>query len=295
MLILKYLNWEKCSFLEYHDIAFKYGFNAESSPYLIDFAIKNGANLEFFLFKHKGHISGGCCVDNGWLCNDIKNPKSQTSAIPMPHYSIMLPFQHGISCLVPFKSKHVSRKNLFLNSSFDFFSKRNIAISKLSSEFSNKTISTRNRESRKFIEEGGSFHKSLDFQSDELYSIYCELFSKRRPGKSADSKIGMDFFRAFSSSFIGDVAMVNDVPVAFQLNLVTRSNYGMFVDFINIAYDPAVKKHSLGTIMMWHNLKIIERHALECNSELTYSYGMMSGDYKHRWCNAERVGRLISF
>jgi len=295
MLVTKFLNWEKCSFNDYKSIALDCGFNAESSPFIIEFAINNGAKLDFFLFKKGSNILGACCVDNGWLCNDAKNPKSQTSLIQIPHYSIRLPFRSNVNCLIPFKSKHLSRNNQrVFNSSFNFFSKRNVAISKNSDEFSKKTISTRSREMRKFLDAGGSFYKSSDFDANTIYSIYDDLFSKRRPGKNPNEELHRGFFNSFKNCVVGDVAMINSVPVAFQFNLATQSNYGLFVDFINIGYDPKIKEHSLGTIMMWHNLKLIEKLAADSDSELTYSYGMMSGEYKSRWCKAERVGRILS-
>ncbi len=240
-------------------------------------------------------IAGACCVDNGWICNDSKNPKSQTSEIPIPSYSIRLPFLNEVSCVIPFKSKHLASGNVTVfNSSFNFFSKRDIAISKPISEFSKKTISTRNREIKKFLEGGGSFVNLSEFSSDELYSIYCDLYAKRRPGKLACSQIGGEFFRSFKKDFVGDVALINNEPVAFQLNLSSLSKYGLFIDFINIGYDMSIKYHSLGTIMMWRNLQLIESMYSKCDIALTYSYGMMSGEYKKRWCNARRVGKIIT-
>ncbi|NKI74536.1 transcriptional regulator [Dickeya sp. CFBP 2040] len=295
MIIIKYLGWERCAFHDYREIALKYGFNAETSPYFLEFAMEHGAALEFFLLKKKGVITGACCVDNGWLCNDVKNPKSQTSEIPIPGYAIKLPFLNGTGCVIPFKSKHLSLDNInVFNASFSILSKRDVAISKSLSEFSKKTISTRNREMKKFLEDGGSFRSLSEFQAGELYSIYCDLYSKRRPEKSAFSQVGKDFFHSFQKDFIGDVALINNEPVAFQLNLSSLSNYGLFVDFINIGYDTSVKNHSLGTLMMWRNLQLIESQALACHAPLTYSFGMMSGEYKKRWCNAYRVGRVIT-
>jgi len=295
MRILQYLGWEECSFFDYKEIAIKYGHNAESSPFYIDFLIRQGAELKFFNFKKKHEIYGGCCVDNGWLLNDAKNPKSQTSDIPIPRYSITLPFKKKTNCIIPFKSKHFSQGNdLNTNVSFRFLSSRHIAISKKSSDFKPKTISTRNREMRKFLEDGGRFINSSEYNVDELYSIYSELYSKRRPGKKAFTKIGKNFFYAFRDNIVGDIALINGEPVAFQCNLSTSSCAGLFIDFINIGYDISVKKHSLGTLIMWQNLKLIEYLSQYNNLPLIYSYGMMSGDYKHRWCISQRVGKILT-
>lgn len=75
MKIIKYLGWEKCDYSDYKKASYLYGYNNETSPHYIDFAIKNGAKLDFYALTRKGEIVGSCCVDNGWLCNDTKNAK----------------------------------------------------------------------------------------------------------------------------------------------------------------------------------------------------------------------------
>lgn len=295
MKIIKYLGWEKCDYNDYKKASYLYGYNNETSPHYIDFAIKNGAKLDFYALTRKGEIVGSCCVDNGWLCNDTKNAKSQTQDIPVPKNSILLPFQKGINCIIPFKTKYLSRQKDFkvINSSYELLSKRNVAIAKSTSEISKKTISTRNRETKKFIAEGGSFTSVRDFSASEINDMYSHLYACRRPGEIALSSVGLVFIENFKDNIFGDIAFLKDQPVGMQLNLTSESRQGIFIDFINIGYDVTIKKHSLGTLMMWRNLQLAEQYAESKDLPLTYSFGMMSGEYKSRWCNPVRIGRLI--
>jgi len=67
----------------------------------------------------------------------------------------------------------------------------------------------------------------------------------------------------------------------------------MFVDFINIGYRKDINAGSLGTMLMWKNLTALYQEAAENNLNLYYSYGMMSGEYKTRWCHPVSLGRSI--
>lgn len=294
MIIAKYSGWDKCNFSDYKRLSMQYGFNNETSPYFIEFAMNNGAIFDFYILRKNGVDIGACCVDNGWLCNDIKNPKSQTVHLPLPKYSIMPPFLDNIRCLIPFKSKCFALKSTrIVNASYELFSKRKTAIAKSSAEFSAKTASTRNREFRKFISDGGSFKPAAEYSANELCDIYHHLYDARRPGEVALSADGKKFINEFKDHVIGDVALINNEPVAFQLNIKSLSNYGLFVDFINIGYNTKVKKHSLGTLIMWRNLQLVEALSVEQQTPSIYSFGMMSGEYKNRWCNPVSVGRII--
>lgn len=292
MNLVKYLGWEKCSFSDYRKIALTFGFNGETSPYYIEFALNHGAKLDFYLFRTKNKIRGGVCIDNGWLCNDRKNSRNQLSNLPIPSCAIIPPFESGVTCIIPFKSKSLllNHNVTILNSSFHTFSKREIAICKEISAFSKKTIYTREREVKRFVNDGGYFKNISELTASELYDHYHSLYSKRRSTAFYESPLLRKFFSEFKDNFVGHVAFFNNSPASIQLNLSTKSNFDLFIDFINIGYDTDIKNHSLGNIIMWKNLNYYSEMT---NKNLTYSYGMMSGDYKKRWCIPVKTGRLI--
>ncbi|HGP1636816.1 TPA: transcriptional regulator, partial [Salmonella enterica] len=71
--MMKFLGWEKCSFSDYEACCEKFGYNAETSPHYIKFAMEQGAEPDFYAYTKKGVIEGAVCTDNGWLANDDKN------------------------------------------------------------------------------------------------------------------------------------------------------------------------------------------------------------------------------
>ncbi|MGU3523227.1 transcriptional regulator [Enterobacteriaceae bacterium C23F] len=297
MFVAKFLNWDECSQKEYEDACLAYGYNCESSPEFLSFMIRNGAPLKFYAYKKKGQLQGSVCVDGGWLANDVKNNNRSIKTLPIPKYSIYLPVNENINnILIPFKSKcvHFLQRNKFSNVSYRLFNDRSAAISKrLDSDFSKKTISTREREVRKFVSSGGSFVDVKDLNPSDIFDIYNSLYFLRRGEETSDREINKKFFLEFHKNLKGEIMFINDEPLAIQLILAVKSKAGFFADYINVGYkqDSAIK--SVGTILMWNNLKCLSDEAEADKLPLYYSYGFMSGEYKERWCNPEKVGRVI--
>lgn len=296
MLLTKFTHWDECSFSDYNTCCELYGFNSESSPRFLEFFLSRGADLKFLSFRRKGELLGAVCLDRGWLVNDHKNPKRQMRGLPIPSYSILPPFKEGVRCIAPFKTKSLNHlSDNFINSSFSLFSKRKAAYARnIEDGFSSKTRSTRNREIRKFSESGGSFLNLSSVASEILIDSYYKLHAKRWGKLTSPDEITRDFFTQYHHDFFGKMAMMNDVPVGFQLLISTNSKRGFFVDFINIGYDTDIKNHPIGTMMMWQNLQAANEQAMKLNSPLYYSYGMMSGEYKGRWCEPRSNGRTLT-
>lgn len=145
---MKFRGWEKCSFSDYEACCEKFGYNAETSPHYIKFAMEQGVEPDFYAYTKKGVIEGAVCTDNGWLANDNNNPANRLKWMYFPRYSILLPFNKNIKCFLPFKTKSLSTEcRQFYNSSFSLFSRRHVAVSKDLSAFSSKTRATRKKRS----------------------------------------------------------------------------------------------------------------------------------------------------
>lgn len=295
MLLTKFTHWDECSFADYTACCELYGFNSESSPRFLEFFLCHGVELKFLSFRRRGELLGAVCLDRGWLVNDYKNSKRQIHGFPIPAFSILPPFKEGIRCVAPFRTKSLSHLSTnFINSSFSLFSKRRSAYARnLESGFSPKTRSTRNREIRKFFEAGGSFISVSDVSPEFLIDSYYKLHAKRWGNNTPPDENTREFFTQYHQNFFGKIAMMDDIAVGVQLLISTESKRGFFVDFINIGYDTDIKKHPIGTMMMWQNLQAANEQAEALKKPLYYSYGMMSGEYKSRWCDPQSNGRVI--
>lgn len=293
--MLKYIGWYDCDYSLYKRCCLRFGFNNETSPWFIRFMMDHGAEFRFLSYSRKGEVSGAVCLDHGWLANDSKNPSRVGACLPVSACAIWPPFAAQIKCLAPFKAKclHPHADN-FINTSFSLFSKREVAFSKnMENGFSAKTRQTRKREIRRFVDQGGQFIDVSTFDGATLLDLYEPLFSLRWGIKAKISRLSKTFFTTFHDNFFGDILFLRDRPVGMQLLVRSVSNYGLFIDFINIGYDTRIKNHSVGTIMMWSNLEKASQQAKALGLPLFYSWGFMSGAYKARWCDPCALGRML--
>jgi hypothetical protein len=298
MLIAKFSRWDECSFNEYEASCLEYGYNCESSPDFISFMLRLNAPLQFFSYKRDGKRLGSVCVDNGWVVNDIKNKNKSIRCLPVPMYATYIPFSSEVEEKVffPFKSKclHPLQNKKFFNSSYNLLSKRTVAVVKnINADFSKKTVSTREREIRNFCHAGGVFKSVNQFNGDELFDVYNNLYRARRNIVMIEQAINRNFFNEFHSHFKGEIMFMDDEPIAMQLLLSVASKAGFFVDFINIGYKQNTPVNSIGTMLMWRNLTMLSAESNMNNQRLHYSYGAMSGEYKKRWCNPASVGKVL--
>ncbi|MGJ7088318.1 GNAT family N-acetyltransferase [Morganella morganii] len=290
--MMKFRGWEKCSFSDYEACCEKFGYNAETSPHYIKFAMEQGVEPDFYAYTKKGVIEGAVCTDNGWLANDNNNPANRLKWMYFPRYSILLPFNKNIKCFLPFKTKSLSTKcRQFYNSSFSLFSRRHVAVSKDLSAFSSKTRATRKKEIRKFMADGGTFENVSTAGPDFLFETYFRLYADRRGHEVENDPVIRALFHHCYNNFFGEIAFLDGKAVGIQLLLSTPSKRGTFIDFLNIGYDMNLRKYSIGTMLMWRNLCL----TAELPAPVTYSYGMMSGEYKARWCDPVSIGRSITF
>lgn len=197
---------------------------------------------------------------------------------------------------MPFRSKclHHLQNKTFLNTSYKVFSKRQAAFSKNpAGDFSKKTVSTRERELRNFLNGGGAFINVSQLDGEHIFEIYESLFEARRNRGIRDREVNRDFFRDLQPYFKGHIMYKNNEAIAIQLLLSVSSVAGLFVDFINIGYRMDANAGALGTMLMWKNLTSLHQEAVANGQNLHYSYGAMSGDYKSRWCQPVSLGRVV--
>ncbi|NQS87467.1 transcriptional regulator [Pantoea allii] len=298
MFIPKFFRWGQCSFDDYQIACNSFGYNCESAPGFIAFKMRHEQSFEFYAYKRKGKIVGSVCVENGWLANDGRHRQRSLPALLTPSTSVYVPFCNGVpqKVLLPFrcKSLHHLQSQRFLNTSYGLLSKSHAAFTKNpAADFSRKTVSTRERELRKFLNDGGSFLNVSQLDGEHIFDVFETLYQARRNQAIADREINKAFFREFQPCFKGYIMFLNNEPVALQLLLSVSSCAGMFVDFINIGYRMDSNAGAVGTMLMWKNLTSVYQDAADIQLPLYYSYGSMSGDYKNRWCHSVNNGRVI--
>lgn len=149
---------------------------------------------------------GSVCVEKGWLANDGRHRQRSLPALLAPSTSVYVPFCNEASkkVLLPFrcKSLHHLQRHRFLNTSYSLFSKSHAAFTKSPvADFSRKTVSTRERELRKFLNDGGSFLNVSQLDGEHIFEVFEILYQARRNQVIAERAINKAFFPGVSALF----------------------------------------------------------------------------------------------
>lgn len=297
MIIKKFLGWEEATINEYRDCYLEYGGNFSTHPDVLSYLHTHTECKEkYYIHRSSGTIDGAVCVwGDKYLANDIAMDNvTNHLGLPVAKDELILPITKERKVFVPFKGKIISpiNKNI-INQSIKLNARRTICLAKPLDSFSKKTAQTRNRELKKFIQEGGEVRDQSEFSPSELIDIYSTLFEIRRDKKIIGKQENIDFLTRFRENFFGKVLFYKGKPCAFQY--ITRCDSGNFIllDFINIGIDTHIKEFSLGTILMWLNINEVSHIQAQENKEIRFSFGRPTGDYKKRWCYQEKLGRLL--
>ncbi|WP_177203345.1 GNAT family protein [Izhakiella capsodis] len=297
MLIRKFLGWEEASFDEYKRCYSQYGGNFSTHPDVLAYIHSNADCKEkYFVHLTSGRINGGVYV---WHKNRLANDTctdlvTSHLCIPVAKDELILPVAKEKKTFIPFKSKIISpiNKNIF-NRNELFNARRAICLAKPLASFSKKTVQTRKRELSKFLNDGGEIKEQSEFQSDEMVDIYHSLFEMRWGKRNYDGRNERNFIKKFRSNFFGKILYLNNKPCAFML--ITRCDSGntILLDFINIGINKEIRKHSLGSILMWINVNEAYNNISSEGKHIRFSFGKPTLDYKQRWCFQEKLGRLL--
>jgi hypothetical protein len=142
---------------------------------------------------------------------------------------------------------------------------------------------------RRFERLGGTMRDINEFCSDEIISIYEDLFHarwKRRPHAIAALKSTLDRLRQF---LFGKVLWLKNRPVAIQINYRAETSRTICVDAINGGVDKSVKEISPGSLLLYINGRDACAEAHSSGKQLIYSCGRSNAGYKDQWC--DRIAR----
>jgi len=145
------------------------------------------------------------------------------------------------------------------------------------------------REERRFERLGGTSRDIKDFRSEEIISIYEELFFlrwKRKPHAIGALKRTLDRLHPY---LFGRVLWLKDRPVAIQINYRSETSRTICIDYINGGMDKSVNGVSAGSLLSYINGRDACAQARNSGKQLIYSYGTSNADYKDLWCH--RIAR----
>lgn len=157
-----------------------------------------------------------------------------------------------------------------------------------------KSKKRRRLQIRRFLEFGGAFRPLRDYTADELAAIYRRLYKKRWGEDSF--LLGEEHlptvFRALEDMLFGDLLVFRDRPVAMELVYKHDTPRWLFANGVQAGYDPEFIDHSIGSILLYHNLERLEDEAIAGDRQLRYSLGWSDAPYKDLWAFEQPAYRL---
>ncbi len=159
---------------------------------------------------------------------------------------------------------------------------------------SGKSQSKRRRELRRFEEAGGSFLPIADLTADEVAAIYIGLYKKRRGCSPQGEALLPTVMRELKDLLCGDVLFFNGRPMAIEVTYKHTTPRWLFVNGVQRGLDPEFTDHSLGTILLFHNLGLYEEEASRNHKTLRYCFGWNDDPYKALWTYEVPAYRLAA-
>ena len=200
---------------------------------------------------------------------------------------------------IPFESPMIS--NLHVNNisnierdTWYLDASASMMIAKTLQEHSGQSKRKRRRETRRFLELGGTFHPISELTVDETLEIFASLY-KKRWGETVvvDGFVGLNtVFRELKHMMRGDILLLNDRPVAMELLYAHETPRWLFVNGVKRVSDPEFWSHSVGSVLAFRNLEQLENEASVRNKILRYCFGWNGDPYKAAWAIPQPAYRL---
>lgn len=244
-------------------------------------------------------LLGGCCTWGGvFAATGIDAQSSGIDYYPLNRDEIILPLHPDLKTSLPFRTKILSSLNCdkTRNATLRFNSQRAICLAKGCGEdgYSSSTKNSRRRELKRFLNAGGQFLDQSHFSSEELTTIYCELYEKRWGHTPGNKKEMLDMLMSLREMFFGYVLLLDGKPCAFQLITKAESPEWICFDYVNGGYDQLQDSFCPGTVVTWLNVKSAYDLCAAQGKAMRYSFGKPTADYKDRWCYRSPLGRVLA-
>ena len=287
--------WKPCSYDVYAETYQKFGGSVNMHPDVAEFFMRKGQrNFSFWQSCTDGEVNAAY-----FIVDDKEVGLNVWREYPVSFDEVMLPVSAQKKIWLPDKTNRLSsrHRNSILNSAFFYRTKRQIC--RVKASFSGKTVKKRNGELRKFMGMGGVCYRLSDMSPKEIAALYVRLF-KLRFAESVrcyeEGKIE-ELLSAVPHLIFGNVLFYSGTPCAIDLVLSADSDSTVYFDVPNGGVDPKYSAFSPGSMLMWANISDARNLCAMQDKEMIFSIGLYDKEweYKLRWADTVRTGKVISF
>lgn len=263
------------------------------NPDILDYFVReHGLHAKFFHYEKNGEVKASYFItENRTLGLSVWRD------FPVSFDEVLIPMDKDIKLFLPDSINKISagNKSNVLNSTFTLFRKKKLCWVK--DVFSSKNEKARRNEFNKFIKNGGTVKSCEKIAPQELAEIYVHLFKLRFAETVHCYKLEnlVKIFSEFRHMLFGHVLFMDEAPCAFDLILKSECNDLIYFDVPNGGLDKNYLHLSIGSVLMWLNIKSANALCASLNKKKVMSIGMLEPqwEYKKRWATASNLGKVV--
>lgn len=289
----KLLGWARSDFVTYKEVYKKFGGSINMNPDVLEYFLQEkNICVEFFHYEKNGEI-----IASYFLIDGREVGLNVAQDFPVTFDEVLIPMDKQAKFVFPDSTNKLSvgnRANV-KNATFTLFRKKQVCWVKES--FSAKNDKARRNEFNKFIKSGGEVKSYDELSPQELAEIYIHLFKLRFADsvRCYEAENLICILTKFRHMLFGNVLYMHGKPCAYDLMLKSESDGAVYFDVPNGGLDKNYLHLSIGSILMWLNIKSAKELCQSLNKKMTISIGVYEPqwEYKKRWATVSHVGKVI--
>lgn len=286
--------WHEIDATTYSQMWSKHGGSVATHPQVIE-RLSDLAKIPVRYLGWNQHgelVAAIACWGNSLaLSRDQLKKRGKRGLFDLGNAEIILPLAEQAKINLRHKARYISELNQNQIGNWQN-QKEQLAHARAPEEYSKKFRYNQRRELRLLEEAGGQLKPIADFTSEELATMYCELFFKRWQFAVPSAATQTEVFKLLREFMVGSVIFLEDKPIAIQVLYRVESPNWVSIEYINGGVDPQERTFSPGSVLSFVNVQAAWDDARALNKTLRYSFGRADREYKDRWCNRSPVGMI---
>lgn len=286
--------WSLIDAVTYQQVWHRYGGSVATHPMVVErLADLAQIPVRYLACEQQGEIKAAVPT---WgrslaLSKDVLKSHGKKGLFDLGNAEIILPVAADATVAVRHKGRYISALNEGRVSTLNA-QPESLAMARPPEELSKKFRYNQRRELRLLEEAGGVIRPVADFTSNELASMYCDLFQRRWGFAATGADRKADVIELLREFLIGSVVFLNDAPVAIQLVYRVEAPEWISVEYVNGGVDPETRDFSPGSVLSFLNTQSAWEDARALVKPLRFSFGRADREYKDRWCNPVPVFQI---
>ena len=285
--------WDLSTLATYRDAYRRFGGGVNTHPDVLAFIMQmTGLTLTFWEYRERGVVLGACFTQG-----PAQGGVNVWRDWPVTYDELLFPLLPGRRFFLPMYTNRLAAEHgsQVRNATYRFWRKTRVCRVKAASTA--KTEKTRRNELNRFLRSGGEVKTVQEVSAQALAHIYTTLFQRRFGGAVRGYSPGRMalIMLALKPMLFGHVLYLQGAPCAYDLVFMAESPQWVYFDVPNGGVDPACQSLSVGSVLMYLNIRAARELCHSKGKLMKFSLGQHDENwgYKLRWADKSPVGKIL--